>query len=149
MGMLLEKDLVHKITKGFRTPEYNRLVKVQLIESGGTGLGIPDIFFRTENDTWAEAKRILITSKTINRIRIPYQAGQYAWIKKYRELGGNALLICLVLDKFGTFDKKIYIFRNYGIQESYTFNEFFSNHIAILDYRDFDTDFLYTILNRR
>lgn len=156
MKTLLEKDLVHKIVKGANTFEYHKRIKIQPIESGGTGLGIPDMFIRTErNDLWAEAKRIILKSKIISKISIPYQPGQYSWLKSYYKLGGHAFLFCLVIDTFGLnniyksiHSNKVHIFKDKNIKETYSYKEFTTLPSLILNYKMFDFDRFYKTLNR-
>ncbi len=67
-------------------------VLMQPIESGKTGLGIPDIYFKTMfHEGWIELKEIIITSA--DRIAIPFRPGQLPWIRRYIRLGGNIILL--------------------------------------------------------
>ena len=86
---MLEKDmrrlLKHKVS--LEMPH----MMLQRIESGGTGRGIPDFFFKTIYDEgWIELKEITITSC---RISVPWRPGQLPWIKKYAQLRGNIILL--------------------------------------------------------
>lgn len=63
----------------------------QPIESGTTGLGIPDMFIRTSRmSAWVELKNERYA------IRYPYyvafRPGQAAWLERYYKLGGISIL---------------------------------------------------------
>ena len=63
----------------------------QPIESGRTGRGIPDIFFKTAyEEGWIELKEIVFTNI---QIEIPFQAGQLLWIRRYTRVKGNIILL--------------------------------------------------------
>jgi len=92
----------------------------QKIESGMTGLGIPDIFFRTKyTDGWIELKEIIWPKKYDTIIKIPFKPGQFSWIKQYSLLCGNMFLICSIRG-----ETNIYIFRRTYIFKEYTQKEF-------------------------
>jgi len=93
---------------------------VQRIESGTTGLGIPDIFFRTnDSEGWIELKEIFWPSKETTSIKIPFRPGQYPWLKQYTSLNGKAFLICSLYGK-----TNIFIFLGRSIFKEYTQKEF-------------------------
>lgn len=111
---MLERDIRHwfiNIMKGYP-------IKIQPIESHGTGR-IPDLFFRTSFiDGWIELKCIDRLSDTIT---IPWRPGQYPWIRDYVKLGGLAFLFV----GFMNFDKiSIAVFRNKWILKTYTNTDF-------------------------
>ena len=63
----------------------------QPIESGTTGLGIPDMFIRTtKTDAWIELKNIKYTMNW--PFHVPFRPGQAAWLEKYYNLGGISIL---------------------------------------------------------
>jgi len=145
--MLLEKDLKRKISNCLCSPKYSGRVKVQNIESGMTGLGIPDIFFRTNIDTWMETKRIIIKSNNISKVTIPFQPGQYKWIDSYRKLGGHILLACLIIDKLSTYNNHVYFFRGSNIKRTYLYDEFFMNYDSLMDYDHFNCKTIFNIVS--
>ena len=68
-------------------------ILLQPIESGGTGIGIPDIFFRTRvNEGWIELKIAKIIKGSF-RIKIDWRMGQLNWISRYVSLRGKVLLM--------------------------------------------------------
>ena len=93
---------------------------VQRIESGITGVGIPDIFFRTKHtDGWIELKEISWPIKKETKIYIPFRSGQFYWIHKYSCLCGNMFLVCSIRG-----ETNIYMFRRSYILREYTQKEF-------------------------
>ena len=64
----------------------------QPIESGVTGVGIPDLFVRTcKVDCWCEVK-IAKPNKDWTWVRINWRPGQLRWIGEYVAHGGKVLL---------------------------------------------------------
>lgn len=93
----------------------------QRIESGTTGLGIPDAFFRTkESEGWIELKEITWPYKEHTIIKIPFRPGQYPWLIKYSQLNGNSFLICSIRGR----EQNIYMFKRAFIYQEYTQKEF-------------------------
>jgi len=93
---------------------------IQRIESGMTGLGIPDVFFRTKaSDGWMELKEVSWPIRETTLIKIPFRPGQYPWIKQYSLLCGNMFLICSIRG-----ETNVYIFRRSYILREYTQKEF-------------------------
>ena len=93
-------------------------IMLQRIESGGTGEGIPDLFFRSLNqDGWIELKEIHWPKRGNTRIKIPFQKGQLPWITRYRSLGGHVFLFVLC-------NKDFYLFSKHNIKEEYKQIEF-------------------------
>jgi hypothetical protein len=69
-------------------------ILIQPIESGTTGLGIPDLFIRTErSECWVELKQ---TRNIKKGIRIDFRPGQLPWIMNYHKLGGRVFLFLFV-----------------------------------------------------
>lgn len=121
---------------------------IQKIESGGTGLGIPDLFFRTlKQDGWIELKRIKWPSTNSTEIKIPFEPGQFSWIKTYRELGGKVFLMCLVNSKTEN-DKSVFIFIGENIFKEYNQASFHLFADLVLNYDNFDYHSLYNLLNK-
>jgi hypothetical protein len=83
----------------------------QPIESGETGLGIPDMFIRTESKSaWVEFKNtkyLLVYPYTV-----PFRPGQCAWLERYYQLGGTSLLVIGSLEG-------IFVFHNKAIKRVY------------------------------
>jgi len=144
--MLLEKHLVKKIVAKSKQLDDGKM-KIQLIESGGTGLGIPDIFIRTlNNDVWIEAKRIVWPKRDNTEITIPFQPGQFGWIREYIKLDGKCFLAVIV--NGGSYNKKIFMFYKYDIHKTYNLGSFYTLADLILEYNNFDIQQFYTTLDR-
>lgn len=93
---------------------------IQRIESGSTGLGIPDVFFRTkQSDGWIELKEVSWPIREETKIHIPFKSGQFYWAHKYSSLNGDMFLICSIRG-----NTNIYIFRKEYILKEYTKKEF-------------------------
>ena len=93
-------------------------ILIQRIETGSTGIGVPDFYFKTiYNEGWIELKEIKGNTSREAIIKIPYQPGQYNWLKNYNALNGNAILICSI-------DKVWYCFKGDYIQQSYIWKDF-------------------------
>lgn len=85
--------------------------KVQRIESGGTGLGIPDAFVRTfHTDVWIEMKNLVFP--VTYSVRVPFRPGQYAWLKDYERMGGHSVLAIASQEGF-------FFFHNEHIHKEY------------------------------
>ena len=82
----------------------NTEIFLQRIESGSTGLGIPDIYFATKKENgWLELKEIKILSKNINPdniIKIPFREGQKGWILNHLKYDKNIFIIYTTKDNF-------------------------------------------------
>jgi hypothetical protein len=84
----------------------------QRIESGGTGLGIPDAYIRTPRiSCWAEVKIGKFNPNT-RHIKIKWEKGQMPWLKRHTICGGRSTLMLLV-------GKSLFVINDYGIRESY------------------------------
>jgi len=95
-------------------------VKFQPVESGGTGIGILDIFARTAyHDYWIELK---IAKFTSTGIHIAFRPGQLFWIKDYARLGGRARLIVFIPHDTGT-DFAWWVFKDNDIKVDYALDE--------------------------
>ncbi len=95
---MLEKDM-RRLLKHKFSVEIPHAV-FQPIESGGTGIGIPDFFFRTlYKEGWIELKEVELTSHGI--IVIHYRPGQLRWMRDYTRANGNMILLA-------TYKKSIY-----------------------------------------
>ena len=88
---MLEKDML----KSVKQKTLGQRIQITNIETGGVSVGVPDWFIRTEyNDIWMEAKEIKRWPVRDNTtIKISFRPGQYNWLKRHQELGGNSLLI--------------------------------------------------------
>jgi len=98
---------------------------VQPIESGGTSLGIPDIYFKTVySEGWIELKQFMFRNN--HCVYIPFRPGQIAWINNYLSLHGNiAILGTFTLNKHTRDWQKLWIIiKNRFIKEVYTYEEF-------------------------
>lgn len=103
----------------------------QPIESGLTGLGIPDMFIRTTKvSAWIELKnyRYLMHYP----LEVAFRPGQAAWLERHYRLGGLSLLGIATLD--GN-----YFFVNEAIQRVYKSDmrglcSFYCTHIVGKDF---------------
>lgn len=107
---MLEKTIRKEMIK--RLPEDKILL--QPIESGNTGIGILDIFYRSlHQDGWIEFKVIKNYPKRSRFIKIPWRPGQMNWIRRYRELNGNVFLFLYI-------ENALWILRDFCILKQYT-----------------------------
>lgn len=105
--MYSEGDLRALITRGLRHAK----VLAQPIESGETGLGIPDLYIRTtKTSAWMELKfrRFPIHYP----FEVPFRPGQHAWLERNYKLGGTSVLM------IGTLTG-VYTFKNEQIKKVY------------------------------
>lgn len=93
---------------------------LQPIESGGTGIGIPDIVARTlTHDVWVELK----LGKFINNLlTVTFRPGQLPWIRKHVSLNGKVTLLVFA-ENFDNNDFSWWAFKDHEIKECYTFDE--------------------------
>lgn len=70
-------------------------VNIDNIESGGTGAGKPDMYFRTEvHDLWIELKELKRWPKNPQiTLKPDWRPGQISWISKHKRRGGKVLLM--------------------------------------------------------
>ncbi len=121
-----------------------RNVMVQLIESAPTGLGIPDVFFRTATtDAWAELKRLDESFVKHDAIRVPFRPRQYEWLMDYDAHGGCALLILFTEDELG--DSFATAYRGPNIKKYYTMETFMSLCTVSKALSEWDGDDLYKL----
>lgn len=111
----------------------------QRIESGVTGIGIPDVFFRTRStEGWIELKSIS-TLKVRKKVKMPFRVGQLSWIERYRKLGGQILVFCFVNDSLA-------VIANNKIQEEYTYQSFIDSCCLLKTLRKTTGEDLYKVL---
>lgn len=97
-------------------------ILLQRIESGGTGLGIPDIYFVTFcKKGWIELKEIPYIPKGNKNIKIPFRPGQLAWIKNHLKYNEDVFLLCTVKGIKNSW----YLFKGSHITKEYTKETFF------------------------
>lgn len=105
--MKSESELRRALVKGLRA---HRALATP-IESGLTGLGIPDLYIRTSKvSAWAELKNI--KSRVTYPFTVPFRQAQHSWLTQHYKLGGTSLLIMAILDD-------IYVFKNSNILTVY------------------------------
>ena len=98
-------------------------VLIQRIETGSTGIGIPDFYFKTMyNEGWIELKEIKGNVSREAIIKIPYRPGQFNWIKKYISLSGNVILICSIGEVWHCF-KGDYIWEEYMWEDFHLYGQ--------------------------
>ncbi len=101
----------------------NEPIKLQPIESHGTGSGIPDIWFRTNtSEGWIELKEVHYPKRKETTIKIPWRAAQLNWLKSYMQLGGHGILLVFFIDTFNT--HCAYVFEGSNILKEYTQEQF-------------------------
>lgn len=102
-----EAELRSTMVKGFRAAGY----MATPIESGSTGLGIPDLFVRLPFcGFWAELKNLRYPVRL--PLEVPFRPGQYSWLARHHALGGTSMLV------MGTPGMN-YVFVNENIQKVY------------------------------
>lgn len=132
---MLETDLYQWTIRKLR----GATVKLQAIESGSTGLGIPDWFYRTLTiDGWIEAKCLKDVKEIV---KIPFRPGQFSWLMNYTKLHGNALL-------FVQHKEWLTIFQGMMIQREYTIDEFLRQNVMHESLDNITKKMLYSILSR-
>jgi len=105
--MRSEGDLRGHFCKALRAND----VQVQPIESGTTGLGIPDVFIRTTKaSAWVELKHEHYEPRL--PYKVPFRTGQYGWLKHHYTLGGISVLGLW-------FPSGLHLYVNEHIQEVY------------------------------
>lgn len=105
--MHCEGDLRALVTKSIKQIG----LLAQPIESGETGLGIPDMYIRTgEVSAWMELK--FRRFPLHYPFEVPFRPGQAAWLERNYKLGGTSLLM------IGTLTG-VYVFLNTNIKRVY------------------------------
>ena len=105
--MRSEADVRGHLVKALRANN----VQAQPIESGTTGLGIPDMFVRTTcKDLWVELKFERYEPRL--PYTVPFRPGQYGWLRRHYELGGLSVLGVWM-------PSGMYLWANNNIQEVY------------------------------
>jgi hypothetical protein len=95
-------------------------LQLQAIESGGTGIGIPDLYLRhSEGAMWIELK---IGHYVGTGIRVLFRPGQLPWLQTNVSLGGNVALLMFVPHEEGN-DFSWWVLKNSDIRASYTLEE--------------------------
>ena len=98
--------------------------EVQAIETGGTGRGVPDVFFarRTTKagftsiiNGWIELKNI--QGELPDRIHIAFRPGQFEWIRRFIDQEVNVYLGI-------SCELGIFMFKNYEISDNYSIEDF-------------------------
>ncbi len=118
-----------------------RNIMFQKIESGGTSLGIPDVYYRTyKGGGWIEFKTGLWPKKLSTTIEPKYRPGQLKWLNHNSRLNGKSFLII-------QFDEEIFVFKGNNIRKEYT-QEMFIRHASYkFNWSDVFEYTLYNLLN--
>jgi len=105
---MTEKKMYEKMKAKFPN------VFLQRIESGRTGLGIPDIAYTVseKKSGWIESKVVKRFPKT-GVVKVPFRPGQYSWITRYCCFSQKVFLFLWVQDK-------LYVMKGDEIFVSYT-----------------------------
>jgi hypothetical protein len=125
----------------------NGLIQFQPIESGSTGIGIPDIYFASDRkEGWIELK---ILKKKGTSLIVPYRPGQWNWIQKRMHLNKRTYL-------FAYYQNKIYVYFNENIRKEYSEKitnlayyenlAYYDYYFTVLDFSQFDKEELKEIL---
>jgi len=105
--MIRESDVRKALVHGARSMG----LQAQAIESGTTGLGIPDIYVRTRRSSaWIELKRV--RSRIKCPMHVPFKPGQYEWLSQHWQLGGTSVLVV-------AFDDCLCVLRDEQIEREY------------------------------
>ena len=110
----------YKTENRFRNQLVNEMrlegFEVQGIESGGTGRGIPDIYFSGNAiKGWIELKNIV--GELHDPVNVDFRAGQYEWLMRYHKAGTNVYLMV-------SCEEGIFVFRGVEIKKSYSLQDF-------------------------
>ena len=110
----------------------NEPIILQRIESESTGIGIPDIFFRTPFlDGWIELKQVKgdYTKKQI--VTIPWRKGQFEWMRRYIGMGGHGLLFVFFETTPGY--KTLAVFEKDNVRKTYTPSDTWYQSLLFMD----------------
>lgn len=70
----------------------------QRIESGETGVGIPDLYIRIKHrELWLELKNMKYASLYDNGWEIPWRRGQQSWAHEYHRVSGQCTYTVVAL----------------------------------------------------
>jgi hypothetical protein len=95
----------------------NEGFQAQAIESGGTGLGVPDVFFAKDGTLgWIELKNMQ-DDILPDPVKIDFRPGQVCWLNAYSQQGVNVYLAVSCAEG-------IFFFKNEDIKEEYPLAEF-------------------------
>lgn len=141
--VIKESDIYDRINFRFD----DRELSMQRIESGGTGLGIPDVFYSTKNRSgWIEMKRIkYVPRKSTEFIDIPFRAGQYPWIRKYLPMDSPVHLFVVVC--YGPYEGNVFVFEKENVRPTYSKKDFIAMNSLMFDLREVPKLKLLNILN--
>lgn len=119
--MRYESDFRGVLTKAIKS---TRNI-AQPIETGSTGLGVPDMFIRTQKTSaWMELKNFKYPVHF--PVDIPFRPGQAAWLERHYGLGGISILGVSTLEG-------CYFFVNENIRRTYmsftAYADYFTPHI--------------------
>lgn len=81
-----ERDLYAKLRKEVKNTMFKRI-------ENSLEPGTPDIYFSNQNISgWMEAKKLVLGSKFIGEVKIPFRPAQFEWLKQHYEYGGVSVL---------------------------------------------------------
>ena len=81
-----EADFTEILVALFRSRGY----MVQRIESGETGVGIPDIYaVRCGKHYWIECKNMPVADTPVGSFKVAWRKGQQAWARSYLHYSGE------------------------------------------------------------
>lgn len=116
-------------------------ILLQRIETKETGIGVPDIFYRTWNqDGWIELKVLNKYPKRKNYIKVPFRLGQINWIKNYWILNGSIFLFLYI-------ENALWIFKGDNIKEQYSELEIIKSTCYKAFWKDINWDNIYNLLD--
>jgi hypothetical protein len=104
-------------------------LQFQPIESGGTGLGIPDVFVQSPaGHLWIELK---IGFFVAQGVRVVFRPGQLTWLKTNVLLGGRVALMMFVPNDEDS-DFSWWVFKRRDIKAFYTMEELTSAGVGYI-----------------
>ncbi len=115
----------------------------QPIESGGTSIGIPDLFARTlKTDCWCEVK---IGNFSGGWVHLKWRPGQLHWLRQYDSLGGKVLLIVGFIDSDS--EEALALFGWPNFLQHYAEDDFATRALDLTKLKDFDPRGLISIID--
>ena len=109
-------------------------INIDNIESGGTGVGKPDLYCRTGyHDIWIELKELKRWPMNPQiTLKPDWRPGQLNWIRKHQKLGGKVLVMITYKNDWYLLKE---IRKEYTQKEIYKWSLIQQNFKLIKDYR--------------
>jgi len=103
-------------------------IVLQPIESGGTGVGIPDLFMQANKSLWIELK---IGHYVAQGVRVVFRPGQLQWIQNHVRLGGEARMLMFTPHEEGK-DFAWWVFKGQDVKPFYFMHELADKGVGYL-----------------